>query len=119
LVLFSIDRSDSLDKSAIIGRLFYYLVRGEIDFLMLRRLLSAVDKAFIDDLLLLPSYVKAPQGIKEYYPLKLNNLEGTGLTETVYPKNAINEIGNPPKVVVSELGKSYAAFLHGFDATKI
>ena len=115
LVLFSMDRSDSLEKASIVGHLFFHFItseRNEMDTPTFNRLLFAVDRAFIDDLVLLPKHVF------QRHNLRLENLDGTGLTQIVYPTGTIAESGDTPKWLMSDLGRKYATFLLGFDPTR-
>ncbi len=49
-VLLTIERYTSLKKCELVGRLFRQYMKGVIDSTVLRRLVAAIDAAFIDDL---------------------------------------------------------------------
>src|SRR5262249_54945653 len=51
VIVLALDRADDLQKAAIIGHLYSLFVAGEIPFETFRRLLVAVDRGFIGDLL--------------------------------------------------------------------
>jgi hypothetical protein len=113
-IVLALDRADDLQKTAIIGRLYSHFVAGEIPFDVLRRLLVAVDRAFIDDLLNFPTWALQQRALDSFDP---RPLDGTGLVEPVYGRFGeirVNETA-APKFGCSKLGQIYAKLLLGFE----
>ena len=112
-IVLALDRADDLHKTAIIGRLYSHFVSGEIPFETFRRLLVAVDRAFIDDLLSFPAWALEQRPPDTFDP---RSLDGTGLDEPVYGgfgNIPFNETA-APKIGCSKLGEIYAKLLLGF-----
>jgi len=74
-LLLVIERLDSLEKPEMLAKAFAYFVRGKISESDFRRLASAIDLAFVDDLKFL-----APQ-FKRYHNDRLAPLVRAGLAE--------------------------------------
>jgi hypothetical protein len=55
-VMLLIDQSDDIEKPALIGRLFRAAALGSIDLIAARRLSAVVNRAFVDDLVLLEHF---------------------------------------------------------------
>jgi hypothetical protein len=113
VIVLTLDRSEDLQKAAIIGKLFSHFVIGEIAFDVLRRLLVAVDRAFIDDLLCFPQWALQGRSAETFDP---QSLDGTGLVQPVYPvfgQVPANKIA-APTFGYSKLGEVYARLLLGF-----
>lgn len=113
VIVFALDRADDLKKAAIIGKLFSLFVVNKFDFDTLRRLLMAVDRAFIDDLLNFPNWAMNRGSVLEFDP---KALDGSGLIDTVYPVVNLGSGQNNlnPKFGYSELGGIYARLLLGY-----
>jgi hypothetical protein len=111
--VFTLDRVEDPQKAAITGKLFSHFVIGDITFDILRRLLAAVDRGFIDDLLSLPRWALQRCSPDSFDP---QSLDGTSLVEDVYPifgdvpanRRAAPTFGR------SKLGRVYARRLLGF-----
>ncbi len=106
LVVFSIERADSNEKAKIIGKLFYHYVKGDLNLTDLKRLLFAVDSAFLEDLLLFPSAINHADKKHSYV---LESLASTGLVKAIYP-SLIDEIGESPKFLPTEIGLKYSNY---------
>jgi hypothetical protein len=113
VLVLTLDRVEDLQKAAITGKLFSHFITGDIAFDILRRLLVAVDRAFIDDLLSFPQWALEGRSADSFDP---QSLDGTGLVDPVYPvfgdvpanKRAAPTFG------CSKLGELYARLLVGF-----
>jgi hypothetical protein len=113
VLVFTLDRIEDLQKAAITGKLFSHFIMGDIDFDILRRLLVAVDRGFVDDLLSFPQWAIQGRFSDNFTP---QSLDGTGLVEPVYPVFGhvpANERAEPT-FRYSKLGKVYARLLLGF-----
>lgn len=113
VLVFTLDRIEDLQKAAITGKLFSHFIMGDIDFDILRRLLVAVDRGFIDDLLSFPRWTIRERLPDNFAP---QSLDGTGLVEPVYPVFGdvpANERA-APTFRSSKLGEVYARLLLDF-----
>jgi hypothetical protein len=108
-VIMALDQADDLQKADILGQLFLHFVSGAIDFAVLRRLMIAADRAFIDDLKSFPGWALQRTSI-EFDP---KSLAGTGLVNPAYPPSMD---GYPaiPTYESSKLGEIYAKLLLEF-----
>jgi hypothetical protein len=113
LVVLTLDRSEDLQKAAIIGKLFSHFITGEISLDILRRLMFAVDRAFIDDLLSFPQWAFQRRFPDSFDP---QSLDSTGLVEPSYPifGNVPANRRAAPTFIYSKLGEIYAKLLLGF-----
>jgi len=113
-IVLALDRADDLQKTAIIGQLYSRFVTQEIPFETLRRLLIAVDRAFIEDLLNFPAWVLQQTAPDTFDP---RSLDGTGLVEPVYGRFGDIRVSETaaPKFGYSNLGEIYANLLLGFE----
>ena len=104
-LLLAIDSFTALDKCELLGVLYLAFLKGVISSGELRRLTHAIDAAFIDDLkhfLLNPN--PAPWE-KSQDPTFYLHLEKVGLTKFNNPAFIRGNVGGPPKLEVTELGK--------------
>jgi hypothetical protein len=111
-IVLMLDRADDLTKASIIGELFVKLLERSISLEEFRRLTAAVDRSFVDDLLLFPEWALHGK-TRGFDPRRL---DGTGLVERVYPNLGelpINSVAEP-SYGYSKIGLKYAKALLGF-----
>jgi integrase len=113
-IVLTLDRVDDLKKAAIIGKLFSHFVAGEITFEILRRMLAAVDRAFIDDLLNFPQWALQQRFADGFDP---RSLDGTGLVEPAYARlgGIRSDASAAPQFGYSQLGGVYARLFLGYE----
>jgi len=113
VLVLTLDRSEDLQKAAIIGKLFSHFITGEISLYILRRLLFAVDRAFIDDLLSFPRWALERGFADSFDP---QSLDGTGLVEPSFPifGDVATNRRAAPTFIYSKLSEVYAKLLRGF-----
>ncbi len=90
-IVLILDRLDDLEKPQMIAKVFAALVRGKIDLATFRRLATAIDIGFLDDLLALTQH--APKH-DEVAPQYVPNLLRTGLTQIFGPREQAADIDN-------------------------
>jgi hypothetical protein len=82
-IVLILDRLDDLEKPQLIAKVFAALVRGRIDLDTFRRLASAIDIGFLEDLLALTKHEPKHD---EVAPDCIPNLLRTGLTRIYGPR---------------------------------
>ncbi len=109
-----LDKMDDMDKAEMLAKIFEPYVKGKIPFECFRRLASAIDLGFLEDLQALASAPKNPKGF--IFPF-LSNLIRTGLAE-INPTAVPVSDGWGQNVVTlqhrtSPLGKIYIGCMTG------
>lgn len=84
VLLLTIERLDNLDKASTLAKVFGYFVQGKITFNQFHRLSSAIDNAFIGDIIQLVRLPVETYGHNRNY---MSELVRTGLTEYVPSAN--------------------------------
>jgi hypothetical protein len=112
VVVFAIDRAEGLQKAAMLGRLLAAYMERTVDFPTFRRLLAAVDRAYIDDLCSFPTWALDDKMVDGFEP---TSLEAAGLTRMVMPGiNIPDDSENLPQDWhITPLGKHFAEILYG------
>lgn len=80
IVLFSIDKASDLEKPEIVAKIFLAYINNQITYDVLRRMIEAINQAFVDDLKTLIYKGSISNKSQEPY---LRYLVSTGLTEVV------------------------------------
>lgn len=119
-IIMSLDHIDDLEKAAIVGHLFSKFVLGNFELVTLRRLLTAVDQVFLDDLLL---FQKWASGNEWNIGLDRSSLAGTGLVYASYPVVTDDEPYSrtqtaEPEYQVSRLGQLFAECMSDYWPTE-
>ena len=114
VIVMALDRADDFKKAAIIGRLTSLYAAAEFTFDEFRRLLCAIDRAFIDDLLAFPGWALQGEHPPNFDPSSLVN---SGLVSPSYQFRAGGNDNQPnvqPLYGRSRLGVTYCKHLLGF-----
>ena len=107
-IVLALERIDSIAKAEIIGKVFCAFVEQRIQLETLRRLLAAVDRAILDDLLKFPDLALATNPTLDAKAV-FADLDGTGLVFDQYPRTSTH----PPKYAPTDLGLLYAKIIKG------
>jgi hypothetical protein len=102
-----LDRLNDLKKPEILAIIFTYFLKNKIDYDDFRRLGSAVDSAFIDDLAVLSGGDRTGPHDSNY----LSNLQHTGLTDLEVGKSW-DDVGEI-RFKLSSLGQLYVKIMTG------
>jgi hypothetical protein len=118
VVVMALNSADDLKKAGIIGKLFSHFILNEIDFETLRRLLVAVNRAFIDDLLNFPRWAMQQNAPDTFDPA---TLDGTGLVSGVIPIAKASEgyRNLSPIYGHTDLGTKYAKLFLGYHPAEL
>jgi hypothetical protein len=88
-IVLILDKLDDLEKPEMLAKVFASFVRGRIDFATFRRLASAIDIGFVEDLVALTKHQsKHGEVAPEYIP----DLLRTGLTQIYGPREQAKDI---------------------------
>jgi hypothetical protein len=103
-IVLILDKMDDLDKPQMLAKVFAALVRGKIGLDHFRRLASAIDIGFSEDL---KEFIEKPTTNPEETKTLFRNLVRTGLVDITGPKLKAEPGLRPIYFEVSELGNVF------------